>query len=313
MGEWETGRQGDSFASSPIRPFAHSPVRRLYALAAMLLVGLGVVAWYVTRSPGASWEVARLAGAPTIGSTQMNETGRLAVGEWLETDGSSRAKISVGQIGEVEIEPNSHVRLVEARLTEHRLALRRGTMHAKIWAPPRLFFVDTPSAVAIDLGCVYTLTVDDTGAGLLHVEGGWVAFELNGRESFVPAGARCETRPGIGPGTPYVDDASPKFQAALAQFDFESGGTDALRIVLAEAGELDALTLWHLLARVSGVERESVYDRLAQLAPPPEGVTRDGILRGDQQMVDLWWNELGLGDTNWWRLWKGPWPPRSQE
>jgi hypothetical protein len=38
-----------------------------------------------------------------------------------------------------------------------------------IWAPPRLFFVDTPSAVAADLGCSYTLEVKDDGAGVLRV------------------------------------------------------------------------------------------------------------------------------------------------
>ena len=36
-------------------------------------------------------------------------------------------------------------------------------MSARIWAPPRLFYVNTPSAVAEDLGCAYTLEVDDLG------------------------------------------------------------------------------------------------------------------------------------------------------
>ena len=34
-----------------------------------------------------------------------------AVGEWLQTDASSRAKIGVGEIGTVEVEPNSRIRL----------------------------------------------------------------------------------------------------------------------------------------------------------------------------------------------------------
>ena len=72
-----------------------------------------------------------------------------------------------------------------------------------IWAPPRLFFVDTPAGVAADLGCAYTLEVDDHGDGLLHVTSGWVALQLKDRESMVPAGASCATRPGVGPGTPF--------------------------------------------------------------------------------------------------------------
>src|SRR5207253_7821011 len=129
---------------------------------------------------------------------------------WLETDSSSRAKISVGRIGQVEVDPNTRLRLVQTRLTEHRLALARGRMQARIWAPPRLFFVDTPSAEAVDLGCAYTLAVDDAGGSLLQVTSGYVAFVRDGRESKVPAGAVCVTRPGIGPGTPYFADASEK-------------------------------------------------------------------------------------------------------
>ena len=187
-------------------------------------------------------------------------------------------------------------------------------MQALIWAPPGQFYVATPSAVAADLGCAYKLEVNDAGAGLLTVTRGWVAFERNGRESFVPAGARCETRPGIGPGTPYQEDASAAFRAALARLDFESAGKDrrmeALNKVLAEAREKDALTLWHLLFRDDEEERSRVYDRLAALVPPPAGVTRTGILSRNQGMLDVWWDALGLGDTNWWRMWKRPWPTK---
>ncbi|MEP7341254.1 MAG: zf-HC2 domain-containing protein [Acidobacteriota bacterium] len=259
-----------------------------------------------------SWEVTRLEGKPAIGRQKMGEKGQLAVGQWLVTDSASRAQISVGQIGEVKVEPNSRIRLVEARGDEHRLALVRGKMEAFIWAPPRQFFVDTPSAVAVDLGCSYTLEVSEDGQGMLHVTMGWVAFEWKGVESFVPAGAMCVTRPGFGPGTPYFSDASMDFQTALARFDVAGTDTTALASVLSGARERDALTLWHLLARTREGERNSVYDRLAELIPPPPNVTREGVLNGDRAMLDAWWDKLGLGDTDWWRMWKGPLPAEAK-
>jgi hypothetical protein len=269
---------------------------------AVLLLAVGGV-WWLTQSPHAGWEVARLQGTPTVGSALLEDTGRLAVGEWLETDDSSRAKIDVGMIGHVEIEPNTRIRLVEAKLTDHRLALARGAMHAVIWAPPRLFFVETPSALAVDLGCEYTLEVDDEGVGLLHVTRGYVALEKGkGHESVVPAGAYCAMRPESGPGTPYSEDATEAFRTALAQLDFENGGLDAINIILAEAREADTFTLWHLLFRVNPSERALVYDRMVALLPPPEGVTREGVLRGDKRMLDLWAEKFGLG-FSWWRYW----------
>jgi len=239
-----------------------------------------------------TWEVARLTGAPTVGANRIEGSGRLAVGEWLETDSASRAKINVADIGQVDIGPNSRVRLVGTRSTEHRLALQRGRLQARIDAPPRLFIVETPSAVAVDLGCAYTLDVDDAGRSVLHVMSGWVALEVKGRESIVPAGAVCVTEPGKGLGTPYFEHASVRFRKALARLDFQNGGAKALSIVLGEASEYDTLTLWHLLSRVRAGERGRVYDRLAGLLTPPKGVTREGILKLDEDMLELWKRDL---------------------
>ena len=266
----------------------HSSRIGYYATAAVLLLAAVAAIWYYTRPSAVSWEVVRLAGTPTVDSNPISRAGRLDVGEWLETDGSSRAMIEVGLIGQVEIDPHTRIRLVEAGSTNHRLSLERGRMHATIIAPPRMFFVETPSSVAIDMGCAYTLEVDEAGASLLQVNAGWVALSLNGRESLVPAGALCRTKPGIGPGTPYLRDASDPFRNALYSFDFEEGGAAALAVIFKEARKPDSLTLWHLLFRTKGEDRARVYERLSALAPPPDGVTREGALSLNRWMLDSW-------------------------
>ncbi len=284
----------------------------VYAVSATVLMGV-LIAFFAWMSSDRrmTYEVASLSGTPRVGSSRISDTGRLRVGQWLVTDAASRARIQVGEIGEVEVEPNTRVGLLRARDSEHRLSLEHGTIRAFILAPPRRFFVDTPSAQAVDLGCSYTLQVGDDGAGLLSVTAGWVAFEYHGHESFVPAGARCLTRPGNGPGTPYRDDASHAFSAALEKLDFECTTREmrnaALAEVLRDARKEDSLTLWHLLANADDAGRERVYERLAALLPPPAGVTREGVLKRDRRMLDLWWNQLGLGDTELWRLWEHPW------
>lgn len=276
------------------------------AIAASIILFLAA-AWLVTRPVRTGWTVASLEGAPQVESSPVQDTGRLAVGEWLTTDSSSRARIDIADIGEVEVEPNSRLRLVRAHASDHRLALARGTLHAMIWAPPRRFSVETPSAVAVDLGCSYTLTVDSAGTTTLHVTMGWVGFAQEGRESWVPAGAECVMRRDSAPGTPYFVDSSQAFRAALTQFDstHDSASLDA---VLSAAGAHDALTLWHLLPKLHGPDQTRVFDRLAALVPPPAGVTPEGIAQNNQPMLDKWWDELGLGDSSFWRIWKGPSP-----
>jgi hypothetical protein len=260
--------------------------------------------WIATKSSVESWNVASLEGTITVGSEQVAAEGKLRVGDLLQTGEASRARVEVGLIGHVDVEPNSRLRLLDASLTDHRLALDRGTIQATIWAPPRLFFVETPSALAVDLGCAYTLHVDSLGASMLEVTSGWVALEFGGRESIVPAGNICATRPGFGPGTPHRSDASDTFKLALTKYDFEHGGPGALTTVLIHSRNMDSITLWHLLFRETGEQRARVYDRLAELVPSPAGVTREGVLSGDQNMVKAWQKHLNLGVKPWWKFWQ---------
>jgi FecR protein len=264
------------------------------AIAASLLILVGG-SWLATNRNRAAWQVSSLQGKTSIS--------RLARGQSLKTDAGSRAKLELEAVGEVEVEPNSQLSVVTLGRDEQRLDLKRGTIHATIWAPPGQFFVNTPSAVTVDLGCAYTLEVDKAGAGLVKVTAGWVAFESDGRESFIPAGARCVTRPGKGPGVPYYEDSTQALQNAVNQFDSAADGT-TVPLILADARPRDAITLWHLLRRVPVGDRGAVYDCLAHLITVPANVTRDGVVAGDARMIDALWDSLDLGDTSWWRMWK---------
>jgi len=237
-----------------------------------------------------SWQVETISGSPKVG--EASGANRLAVGQFLETDSASRARITVANIGNVEIQPNSRVKLVGTTAKEHRLSLEHGILQAQIAAPPRLFIVDTPSAVAVDLGCAYTLEVDKKGNSYLHVTSGFVALERGGRESIVPAGAMCITKRGIGLGTPFSADTSEVFKAALERFDFSKGGSRAVQTMLDNRNLYDTITLWHLLSRVQMADREKIYNALGEYVKPPADVTPNGILNLDKKMLESWRAEV---------------------
>jgi len=289
--------------------------RRFAAVAAMAACTVAIL-FLVIRpvppvAPRPGWDVTRLEGAPLVGKHSIQLTGakaKLEVGELLVTNSTSSATVTVAEIGEIQVDPGTRVRLLQTARDRKRISLEEGTIHAAIWAPPGEFVVDTPSATAVDLGCAYTLHVAPDGSGLLRTTLGWVGFHSNGHDSFIPAGAVCPTHRTLGPGTPYFEDATELFRTALAQLDFEQltpeSHAAALNVVLSQARKDDALSLWHLLSRTQNADREKVFKRFAALVPPPGGVTRDGILQLDQHQMDLWWNALGLGDISIWRFWE---------
>lgn len=269
------------------------PLRPRRWLAAAAMIALAVSAALLARRTPPAWDVRAVHGGPKIESRTLAGRGELRVGEWMHTDSSSRALIRVADLGEVEVAPGSRLRIKEAGASRKLLELQHGEIRAFITAPPEVFLVDTPWARAVDLGCEYTLTVDKDGAGVLRVDLGYVMLRGQGRESTVPMnGGVCLTRPGHGPGTPFFEAATPRFKAELERFDFASGGRGALDAVLAEARPPDTLSLWHLLSRTSGADREDVLDRIAALKPIPDTIERQEVLALRAEALGSLWNEL---------------------
>jgi hypothetical protein len=117
----------------------------LAAAFATVFIVLGL-AW-VSRSKapvGEGWNVTFVAGTPRVGMASpgtSEATSRLGVGQTLETDGQSRARIRFEDIGEIRIDPDTRLRVLTSPTGASRLALDRGTIHARIWASPGNFVV----------------------------------------------------------------------------------------------------------------------------------------------------------------------------
>ena len=279
----------------------------LAAIAAALLLVVALAGGRRITSP---WAVVMLRDSGVIPTVKTRSP--LSTGEWIVTDAATRARLNVGSLGKAEIGPSSRLRLIRAALTEHRLELAEGTLHARIWAPPRFFLVETVSALAVDLGCVYTLQIDRLGAGMLRVESGEVELVGPAHRARVPAGNSVHVNRAMGPGLPFPADASPEFVAALTAIE-RNQDPDKLDSLLKTATSRTTITLWHLLPRVDATLRAAVATRLAQLSPLPAGTRVESVIQLDPQSMEAWrasmepaWSTEKVHFwKRWWRtLWR---------
>lgn len=285
--------------------------------AAALVIGLAL--WHGARephaddaaSPDAVYSVESSTGDFHVEDARPGD-GALVAGSRLVTQAGSHLTLRVGPIGSVRVEGDTRLRIEqpEPATTDatdgaggYLLYLERGRISATIFAAPRLFQLGTPSGIAVDMGCAYTVAVDDAGITRLAVTVGQVSFETPQRKVLVPAGAGARAWPGRGPGTPVWDDATPAFREAVEWLDERAaaeapaGALDvspSLTTVLATDRGEDSLSLWHLIDSGCDAEvRGRVYDRLAALEPPPAGVTREGCLARERMPLDTWRDTLG--------------------
>ncbi len=231
-----------------------------FAVAAAVVLGIGATLWLGRQATtlatngcerakeGSAWSVTVLRGVPRCGNESITATASLSIGTAVETDPESSAEILVANIGHVVLEPNSRMVLASSSATEHRMQLEYGIMHAQISAPPRLFLVQTPAALAVDLGCAYTLEVTPDDKTHLHVTHGYVSLENDKDTVYVPAGYRSDSFLGIGTTIPYASDAPAALVEAVRALVHAPHSEAAFAIVLGASTEPnDTLGLWHLL------------------------------------------------------------------
>jgi len=249
------------------------------------------------RNLASTCDIASVSGTITVNGAAIQAPARLKAGDRIEVARDSEARVRVGSIGTIVVDPESLLACVRFERTK-RFSLHRGAVQADIVAQPYVFVIDTPSATAYDLGCAYRLDVDQQGNGWLHVTSGLVMLENSTTESLVAAGTTAEIRHGGAPGIPVRTNASESLRWAIAAIGFaESSEKRSAEVqdILSITGKEDVVTLVNLLWRVDPSDRGAVFDRLAAFFPPPPGVTREGIVTGNWSVIRQWWTGLGFG------------------
>ncbi len=252
----------DEPLAATVRKNSHATRWLAYAAAAVVIVGIGASLWVNRDAPtvadlgcgvateGEAWSVKTLRGKPRCGNQAMAAMAVLPIGSAVETDPESSAEILVADIGRVVLEPNSRVALQVSNSAQHRMQLEYGIMHAQIDAPPRLFLVQTPAALAVDLGCAYTLEVIPDDRTHLHVTHGYVSLEKDDEAIYVPAGYRSDSFLDVGTSIPYASDAPEELVRAVHALVHGPQSKGVLEALLqASTQPQDTLGLWHLVSR----------------------------------------------------------------
>jgi len=294
-------RQDTVEPGEPARTLPHRALWMFPVAAAAFISALLLLSGELGPQYEGTYRLESLAGSAVVTDANGRTTDpiQLGPGDLISCDVSSRARLRVGPIGSVIVESGTQLRIEEnaphGAEEGYRLYLERGTVAATIFAAPRIFQVGTPAGIAVDMGCVYSATVTDSGKTILSVTSGAVSFETTQRKVWVPASAECVATTRAGPGTPVWQDKDLAFKNAVSALDGWRGGasnTDAQNIVFASKDARDSLTFFHLLNHDDPLVREQAIGRIAAAAELPDEIDLAALMKRDDVALSALFAEL---------------------
>ncbi|HOI28890.1 MAG TPA: FecR domain-containing protein [Melioribacteraceae bacterium] len=254
----------------------------------LIAVGYFIYDFMLINSP---WKVRTVSGNVLING-QVSMSDRWEEGESLVTDQNAKAVINVPNTGRIEVSENSLLVLKKAKDGSNKIKLVNGNIRIINSNPMPSLTIELNNADIIDRGGTFELSVDEQLIASVQVEFGFIEIEQKGRVYLVDEGYICEMHPNKHPGTPYRFDASDLLKSEVAKFDYQNGGDQSVETIIGSAGERDMLTLLALITRTSEPYRLLLFNKIASYYPPPPDVTKEGIGKLDNNMLESWWFEI---------------------
>jgi len=230
-----------------------------------------------------NWKLVNLKGNALVNGVKSDVVN---VGDWIQTDNESAVILKIANVGDISIEPNSKVRFIQSDDNLSRIEISYGTVNTSTSQADK-FILQSNNMKVQDKGSSYSFKVDDKGNGVIYVNNGIANVESGNRVSVVPEGKFCMYKPEFGVGIPFRKDATPEFQNALFQYDFNNGGNNAIYSAIASATAEDYYSLLNLIPRVDEKTKYLVLNKLDRITPKGvSGVRLDSLEKFNDESIE---------------------------
>lgn len=276
-------------------------IRAIAAVFAVCVIGAaGWLPWRLMWADGKPWQIESISGT-------ANEL--LNIGQIVETPAAQSMQIRIARIGNMEVMPGSRIQLLETRKGHHRIELLDGRLHARVWAPPGYFGINSGSSETIDLGCEFDMNKTPTGEGSISVTSGWVMHSVNGQETLVPEGFTLAFN-AMRSGIPMPESVSAEVRSAIIQLDLDLSqkkrDTRIEALLASTATRSDRFALLTLLTRYPALASGPLYPALGGMfdtaAVDPNH--RKAWANGSVHAMNAWWEKVPRPPKAWWLNWK---------
>ncbi len=276
-----------------IKPYNSSGYewKEIIIIPIILILLAAFYVYYDFQKYNSPWDVQCLKGYAIINGRESS-SGKLEQGESLTADMHSHITLHIPDAGRVELQPNSSVMLEKAKDGDNIVKINYGDVKIISTAAMPSLKINLANSVVIDRAGTFYVSVDNDRNARVKLESGFVEINYNDTTTFVKEGFTCDIKYNYRPGIPSRAEAPDTLKREVEKFDYFNGKEESVKKIISLAKDYDMLTLLAMIPFVPQQQREMLFQAVVNYFPPPPGVTRLGIVNGNDEMLYKWWEDI---------------------
>jgi RNA polymerase sigma-70 factor, ECF subfamily len=256
----------------------------------LILTAIVSFAFYFITSTN-EWKISLVSGSPLKNKLPIVKMEEFIPGDIIFTDEVSSASIDIAEIGTIKILSNTYFERLD---NDNNGELIKGKLKVNTVVAKENLQIAIPRATIenIYFGTKYSLKVDSKNNSLIVLKKGWLRVNSGNDEIIFPQKYSLKIISGKGASLPYYSKSGLYLVTLFEEYLFNGKKNITLNKIIESSTGNETIVLWNLLQRVKPDQRAVVYDKLYKLVPHSDDITKKDILSLDQNILQIWLDEI---------------------
>lgn len=210
-------------------------------------------------------------------------------GDLISTIDDEFIYIEVPSVGTITLLPNSQVKILKTETDNNQIEVLNGQIKLNTNTFYNRFSVFVDNILIEDFGSSSTITfLPESSQKNIIVDKGTLNITSNNKLIPVPENYIYN----IGNITSFYYNSSSEYINSVCNLKVPISSSNELKKILSRSIKVDGITLWAMMNNADKSGRELIFERLVKHFEIPESVTKNGILNHNNEMMQLFLEEI---------------------
>ncbi len=257
----------------------------------VLLMAVGAYFLYDFLNTNLPWQLKLEYGNYQIGTAGQKSS--IDIEETLTTFDSTKVAMIIPNAGRVDVGSFSSLKIIKGKDSDNIFSLVLGKIYGNCRIDNPKLKIKTNLADIEVIAGRFTLELNNSGDLNLATDNGMLKVTTPAREILLVKDHRLRISANGNIGMPIHLRTNAQLAEIIEQFSFGDSKVIDHGLILQLATPIDGLTLLHLIMKAKTIEeRIPIFEKLSEFYPLIPGITNEGILNLDKNMLDEWHRDI---------------------